>query len=428
MSETPLSYRTTLSVARAKGVLGLGILSRLPAGVVPFSVLMAFTEHYGIGIAGVASGALMLAIALPGAARARWASRRGPAALPLMAVACLILFAAAAAVIGHAPWQAAIVVTAAAGCLFPPLTPTLRSVWSRLMPDKDHLQRIHTLDSTVEELTFVATPLLVSAGMALSDTRLTLIVGAILLLPAALGLAAVLRSLPADQAREDATQTTVRRQRSILRTRNGRGIIVPVLTLGLFAGGLEVIIPAASSHFGGLSSSGYAFAAFSVGGVVGGLAYGRKTWVATLRIRYVIVTAGLIVGALLLAVAAQSPLIVLVAFCAGLPMTPIFVVAYLLVDERIEASRQTEANAWLGSGFNVGSASGAALGGQLLALTGPRLVAVALAAVASGSAAVAYRISTTQEVSETESAAEPNVCTAESGHQSAGPKEAEATS
>ncbi|MFF4055411.1 MFS transporter [Streptomyces sp. NPDC001668] len=400
MSETRLSYRTTLSVPRAKGVLGLGVLSRIPAGVVPFSVLMAFTESYGIGIAGIASGALMLAIALPGPARARWASRRGPAALPLMAVACLILFTAAAAVMGHVPWQAAAAATSAAGCLFPPLTPTLRSVWSRLMPDEDHLQRIHTLDSTVEELTFVATPLLVSAGMALSDTRLTLVVGAILLLPAALGLSAVLRVLPADQSEEDAIEATVRRQRSVLRTRDGRGIIVPVLALGLFAGGLEVIIPAASSHFGGLASSGYAFAAFSVGGVVGGLAYGRKTWVATLRIRYVIVTAGLVAGAFLLAAAAQSPLIVLVAFCAGLPMTPIFVVAYLLVDERVEASRHTEANAWLGSGFNVGSASGAAMGGQLLALTGPRLVAVALAAVASGAAAVAFRIATAEEVSE----------------------------
>jgi hypothetical protein len=38
VSETALSYRTTLSVPRAKGVLGLGVLSRIPAGVLPSAV------------------------------------------------------------------------------------------------------------------------------------------------------------------------------------------------------------------------------------------------------------------------------------------------------------------------------------------------------------------------------------------------------
>lgn len=52
------------------------------------------------------------------------------------------------------------------------------------------------------------------------------------------------------------------------------------------------------------------------------------------------------------------------------------------------AFRTIFANAWLGSGYNLGSASGAALGGQTLALTGPRLVAVALAAVAAVAAVV----------------------------------------
>jgi predicted MFS family arabinose efflux permease len=73
-------------------------------------------------------------------------------------------------------------------------------------------------------------------------------------------------------------------------------------------------------------------------------------------------------------------------------MTPIFVVAYLLVDERVDSSRHAEANAWLGSGYKLGSASGAALGGQLLAFTGPRIVAVALAGVAALATVLAQRL------------------------------------
>lgn len=56
------------------------------------------------------------------------------------------------------------------------------------------------------------------------------------------------------------------------------------------------------------------------------------------------------VGALLLTVLSQSPLTILSVFFVGLPMTPIFVIAYILVDERIDPSRHAEANAWLGSG------------------------------------------------------------------------------
>ncbi|MCX4673572.1 MFS transporter [Streptomyces sp. NBC_01381] len=261
------------------------------------------------------------------------------------------------------------------------------------MPDKQHLQSIHALDSIVEELTFVATPLLGTAAMALIDARWVTALGALLLLPAALGLTSVLRGLPpAEETTAPSTEAKVR-HRSLIRTRNGQGITVPVIALGLCGGGLTVIIPAATADFADVISSGYSFAAFSLGGAVGGLAYGRRKWTATLRARYSIATAALAVGAILLAALSASPLTILAVFCVGLPMTPIFVIAYLLVDERIDTPpRHAEANAWLGSGYNLGSASGAALGGQLLALTGPRLVAVTLAAVAAVAAAIAHRL------------------------------------
>ncbi|MFD9575722.1 MFS transporter [Streptomyces sp. NPDC059982] len=393
MSDTTTpGYRAALAVPKAKQVLALGVLSRLPSGLVPFSVLISFTQHYGIGIAGLASGALLLAIAIPGPARARLCSTRGPVTVLLMALASVLLFTTAASTIGMELWQIPLAITAGAGALFPPLTPSLRAVWSRLMPDKQHLQSIHALDSTVEELTFVVTPLLGTAAMALTDAGWVLVAGAFLLLLAAAGLARVLKALPpADDPTASSTETKTRR-RSIIRSRDGQGITVPVIVLGLCGGGLTVIIPATSAGFGNVIASGYSFAAFSLGGVVGGLAYGRRKWTASLRLRYSAATAGLVVGALLLAALSASPFTIVAVFCVGLPMTPIFVIAYLLVDERIDSSRHTEANAWLGSGYNLGSASGAALGGQLLAFTGPRLVAAVLAGVAAMATLIAHRL------------------------------------
>jgi predicted MFS family arabinose efflux permease len=309
-----------------------------------------------------------------------------------MTAASTALLLTAAATTRAEHWQIPVLVTAAGGALFPPLTPALRAIWSRIMPDKERLQSIHSLDSTVEELTFVATPLLGSALMALSGPELSMMVGALLMVPASLGLTSVLRTVPpVDQPKAAHTKAS-QSHRSIIRSSTGRGIVFPVVALGLCAGGLNVIIPAVATDFGGLVSSGYSFAAFSLGGVVGGRAYGRKKWMSPLSKRYTVAAAALAAGALILALLSHSPLTMLASFCVGLPVTPIFVIAYLLVDERIDPSRHPEANAWLGSGYNLGSASGAALGGQMLTLTGARPVAAALAVVAFGAAAVTHRL------------------------------------
>ena len=385
-------YRATLALSQTRTVLALGILTRLASGLIPFAVLISFTQRHGIGAAGLASGALMLAIALPGPARARWCARRGPWALIGMSAASAALFVIGAATLSLRMWAVPLTVITAAGALLPPLAPTLRAVWSRLMPDKQHLQSVHALDSTIEEVTFIVAPLLGTAGMSLTSPPWTLVAGAALLPLAALGLSRLLHALPAAEAETASGSNSAPGQGSLIRSTVGQGIVVPIITLGLCAGGLNVIIPQATAGFSGVTSSGYSFAAFSLGGLAGGLLYGRRTWKASLRLRYTASTLALGAGALVLAACATSPWVILAAFCVGLPMTPLFVIAYLLVDERIHTSRHAEANAWLGSGYNLGSAAGAALGGQLIDATGPRTTAVALAAVTALAALFSHRM------------------------------------
>ncbi|MFE3856073.1 MFS transporter [Streptomyces griseorubiginosus] len=399
MSETAASgYRAVLALPHTKTVLGLGILTRLASGLIPFAVLISFTQRHGIGAAGLASGALMLAIALPGPARARWCGQRGTWAVSAMATASAALFATAATALAMSTWLVPLIATAAAGALLPPLAPTLRALWSRLIPDKQQLQGAHALDSTIEELTFIATPLLGTAALALTDARWTLLTAALLLPLAAAGLHRLQQSLPAADAETTPAPTTdsatgaAPGSRSLIRSRDGQGIVIPIVTLGLCAGGLNVIIPEASIAFSSLGSSGYAFAAFSLGGLVGGLVYGRRTWKSSLRTRYTQATLALAASALILAALAASPLMILAVFCAGLPLTPLFVLAYLLVDERILPARHTEANAWLSSGYNLGSAAGAALGGQLIAAIGPRVTAITLAAAAALATMISHRL------------------------------------
>ncbi|WP_405966664.1 hypothetical protein OG613_05990 [Streptomyces sp. NBC_00015] len=72
-------------------------------------------------------------------------------------------------------------------------------------------------------------------------------------------------------------------------------------------------------------------------------------------------------------------------------MTPLFVIAYLLVDQLL-SHRQTEANSWINSGYNFGSVGGAAGAGALLSHTSPAIITLGVAAVALLSVACAQRL------------------------------------
>ncbi|WP_405524329.1 hypothetical protein [Streptomyces canus] len=108
------------------------------------------------------------------------------------------------------------------------------------MPDKQHLQSVHALDSTVEELTFTVAPLLGTAWMSLTSPPWTLVAGAALLPLAALGLSRLLHALPAAETERASGSNSATGQGSIIRSPVGQGIVVPIITLGLWRPALWV--------------------------------------------------------------------------------------------------------------------------------------------------------------------------------------------
>ncbi|MFD4503697.1 MFS transporter [Streptomyces sp. NPDC058457] len=188
-------------------------------------------------------------------------------------------------------------------------------------------------------------------------------------------------------------------------------MITPLIVLGLVGGSLNVLLPATAAQHGHITSAGYLFALFSVGGIIGGLTYGKIRWSKPLRLRYTAAGAVLAAATALLAPALGTPASLLAKLLVGLPLTPMFVIGYLLVDERL-SQRQTEANAWLGSGYDIGSATGAAVCGWLLTQMAPRPITLGLAVVAALAAVCALRL-TPQTASEKTTAAVPSTAATE---------------
>ncbi|MEU9602394.1 MFS transporter [Streptomyces sp. NPDC048109] len=407
-----------LTILRTRGVprgLLAGFTSRLSGGIVPFATVVACSQAYGgFTTSGIASAAFMLSGALLAPTRGRLVDRHGWPAL-LAGASCHALFLTLAALaIGRYPAWVALPLLAAGGAISAPVTSSVRTLWSRLVPDKQSLQQAHALDSILEEITFVITPLITVAATTMFPARACIALGSWCpLLGVALLYKRIARapsgSSPASSVTASPSPRRASTRRSLILTRDGQGVITPLIVLGLVGGSLNVVLPATAAQHGHITSAGYLFALFSVGGVIGGLTYGKIRWSQPLRLRYTAAGTVLAAATCLLAPALGTPAALLAILLVGLPLTPMFVIGYLLVDERL-SHRQTEANAWLGSGYDIGSATGAAACGWLLTQTTPLPITLGLALVAALAAVCALRL-TPQPVPEKTTAVPSTVAT-----------------
>jgi predicted MFS family arabinose efflux permease len=354
------SYAAVLRTPYALRTVLPALVGRLSYGIVFVCLAVALTRATGsYGWAGGALAGFGLAVAALAPVRARLIDRYGPRrVLPVMACAYAALLTALAA----AAWQSAgrgllLGLTVVAGTCAPPLGPTMRVLWNRLVPDAELRQRAYSLDTVAEELLFVCGPLLAGAFIAVGRPAAGVVASAVLVV---CGTAGVVSS-PALSGRcgMSADEAAVRDGRRQL----GRGVVLPVLlagSAGASLGALSLLIVAFANRHQQLTAVAWAEAGLAVGSVVGGLAYGARAWRAPLRVRLPLLAVGL--GATQAAAGlAPAPLVLVFAVAAvGVWVAPTLTSAYLAADEAAPENARTRAGTWVNSAFNAGNAAGTA--------------------------------------------------------------------
>ncbi|MFI8007883.1 MFS transporter [Streptomyces sp. NPDC086010] len=145
---------------------------------------------------------------------------------------------------------------------------------------------------------------------------------------------------------------------------------------------LQVALPFIAGQAGSPSAGGVLLAMLSAGSAVGGLTYGRISWRSTPVQRFALLVTGFTLTVLPLCLTESPVLVGVLAFLLGLCLAPLFITAYLLVNDLVAASKTapTEANTWVSTANNAGFAAGSAAAGVLLELQGAALtVAAAIA-------------------------------------------------
>lgn len=372
-------YRRLFAEPALRGLAVADACARLPQGMVSITLLMVTAAGASMTTAGLAVAGYALGQGLTGPFRGRLADRHG---LARTAAACgggyaLTLLGLLAAARAGGPAWLLIVLAAAAGLTVPPLSPGMRSLWSRHATARLR-HTAFAFDAAVFDLTAITGPVLASA-LATGITP-----------AAALGLLVALTgtavALIGARARDDPPPRghpapAERSHLRLLRSGAFRRLLLSGALANMALSGTEVALTAYVRQHHALWAAGPLLAGISAGSILGSLVLGARAPAAAGRRLPRLLACYALGLAALTAAALVPPLLAVAAPLAGLCLGPALSTLFSAVP-----SGGTEAQGWLNSVMNGGAAAGAAVAGLT---TGRPVLALAAAAGAAAAAAAA---------------------------------------
>jgi MFS family permease len=386
----PLGLSRYAALFRAPHVRRLvlsGLLARLPMGMIGLALLLLVRDAGGgYAAAGGVSAAYFVATAVGAPIAGRLVDRRGQTRilLPRAVIFPALLGGVCLLAVLDAPLVLIGVAAAAAGALMPPVGASLRSLWPRIFADPELRSTAYALEASLQEIIFVTGPLLVAVLAAAVSPVLALAVAAA---AGGIGTALIALAEPVLAWRPDERHAS-----SILGALESRGVLTIVglsVCLGLGFGATEVGFPAFAEDHGGAELGSIPISLFAAGSLVGGLVAGARVTAAPLQLLRVSVFV-LVAGMALPLLGWSLPSMAVLAFLAGLPIAPVVMAAYGLIDAVATRGTAAEAFAWISTAVFVGFSVGTAVGGVLIDSVGVRAAfALGAGAVAVGSLLVA---------------------------------------
>lgn len=357
------SYRSVLSVPGSARLLTAALIGRLPQGMSSLAILLLVRgATHSYAVAGLAVGSYTFASALFAPVQGRLVDRFGrPRVLVPSAVGqALGLVALVLAGAGHGSPAILVMLSGLAGALMPPVAPTLRALLRRVFEDPEVRETAYALDSVVQEVVWTSGPLVVALIIAtVSPAAAVILVGAVCVLGTLLFVRSPLAraALPPQGASHPGM---------VLGNHELRRLLGPVALTGLALGATEIGLPALALHAGSRSASGVLLALWSVGSMVGGLAYGARVWRWPVASRYRMLLLAAVLCTAPLILARSIPAGIIGSLLAGLTIAPVFSCQYALVGRAVRPGTETEAFTWVSGALIGGAAIGTAVGGALV--------------------------------------------------------------
>lgn len=355
--------------------LGGSLTGRLPTAMTALAMTLTLRAHDAdFQFIGVATAVLAVSGAIGGPVLGRLVDQHGQTNVLVIGA---LLSGCGILVVAALPAEPVPVLLGAAlaGAAAPPLEPCLRTLWPRLVGQKD-IQRAYSMDAAAQELVFIGGPLLVAVTVALGPPEIALVLAAALCLT---GTALMATSRP---SRDWRGEPGPRDWLGPLRSRPLVLLFLGLAGAGGAIGGLNIVAVAYAERHHVPGGAGLLLALSACGALIGALGYGRRTWSLAHTAQAALCGVGLTLTYGLVATMAPFWLMAPICLSTGLFLSPLLVVSFTVVDRLASAGTVTEAFAWLITLLTTGSALGSALAGVVLEAAGPGPAAASTAACA----------------------------------------------
>ena len=391
-------YAAILRAPHVAPLVLASMLARLPYGVYALAVILYVEQSRdSYAIAGLVDAAFGIGAAAGAPLQSRIIDRLGHARV--LVPAAMLDAAATGALIGltesGAPTVALILCGLLGGIAIPNVGGALRALWPELLQRRDDLlSTAFALDSVALEALFTTGPLLAALIIAVASPAAALVVCAVCSL---LGTLVFVARPPSRAWRPDAEAGT-HGALGALRSSGVRTVAFAAIPVGFCFGAIEISLPAFAEEHGNAELAGVLLATWAVASLVGGLAYGARTWRRPLPSVYVWLSVLMPLGALPAMLAGSIPAMALLILPAGLLIAPQAAATNQIIGGLAPAGAVTEAYAWPVTATLIGFAPGTAIGGVLYEELGWQSCFVAAALTAAIGAIVVVRYRGTLEV------------------------------
>lgn len=363
-------YRHLFTEPGTGNFVTAGLLARIPLPMAGIGIITLLSQQRGgYALAGAVSATFVLTYALLSPQISRYVDRYGqrrvlPAATAISITGLFILMAGS-----H--WNvtdALLFLGALLAGFMPSMSAMVRARWTALYRGQPRLQTAYSLETVLDELTFIVGPPL-SIGLSVTlFPQAGLLLAALLLFVGVFALVLQRRTEPPLVAASSA----ISRSGSVIRMTSVQLLTLLMVAMGVIVGTVDIVSVAFAEQLGRPAAASLVLSAYAAGSCVSGLLYGslrlktplhRLLWLGGLATAATTLPLILVTNLTALAMA---------LLMAGLFFAPTMIVAMSLVERQVSENQLTEGMTWLLAGLNVGVALGAVIAGQVVDNAGAR--------------------------------------------------------